>query len=120
MEEEMHVLKRRAVAPRAAIIAATLAFAAGLASPVFAEDPAPVDSPKAPVITPAEPATPASPAAGSAASTEENPCFTGKGSIKEVLDGCAAFLASGSKDTDQLIAAHRQRALRLSANRQYC
>ena len=111
----MHVLKRRAVAPRAAIIAATLAFAAGLASPAFAEDPAPGDSPKAPVITPAEPATPAAPAAGSAASAEENPCFTGKGSIKDVLDGCAAFLASGSKDTDKLIAAHGNRAMGFSA-----
>ena len=111
----MHVLKRRAVAPWAAIIAATLAFAAGFASPATAEDPAPGDSPKAPVITPDDPATPAAPGVGSAASAEENPCFTGKGSIKDVLDGCAAFLASGSKDTDKLIAAHGNRALGFSA-----
>ena len=87
----MHVLKRRAVAPRAAIIAATLALARRRRHSVFAEDPAPVDSPKAPVITPAEPTPPASPAAGSAAEHRGEPCFTGKGSIKEVLDSCAAF-----------------------------
>jgi tetratricopeptide (TPR) repeat protein len=119
MEEEMHMLERRAVASRAAIIAATLVLASGLASPVVAEDPAPGNSPKALVITPAEPPTPAAPAAGSAASTEENPCFTGKGSIKDVLDGCAAFLASGSKDTDKLIAAHGNRAIGFSATGNY-
>ena len=115
----MHMLERRAVASRAAIIAATLVLASGLASPVVAEDPAPGNSPKALVITPAEPPTPAAPAAGSAASTEENPCFTGKGSIKDVLDGCAAFLASGSKDTDKLIAAHGNRAIGFSATGNY-
>jgi len=82
----MHVLKRKVAASRAAIIAATLGLAAGLAGPVFAEDPAPGNNPNAPVIAPAEPAPPAAPAAGSAASAEENPCFTGKGSIKDVLD----------------------------------
>ena len=112
----MHVLKRRAVAPRAAIIAATLALAAGLATPVFAEDPqAPADQAKPPVLIPAEPGRRSGACPGSAASVEDNPCFTGKGSIKEVLDGCAAFLASGSKDTDKLIAAHGNRAIGLSA-----
>jgi len=70
VEEEMHVLKRKAVALRAAIIAATLALAAGLAGPVLAEDPAPGDSSKAPVITPAEPAPPASSEAAAEAGAE--------------------------------------------------
>lgn len=111
----MQVLKRKGLSPRAAILAATLALAAGLTGPVLAEDPASGDSSKAPVITPADPAPPEAPAAGPAASAEDNPCFTGKGSIKEVLDGCAAFLASGSKDTDKLIAAHGNRAIGFSA-----
>ena len=107
----MHVLKRKAVAPRAAILAATLALAAGLAGPVFAEDPAPADSSKAPVLTPADPSPAAAPPPGSAASAEENPCFTGKGSIKDVLHGCAAFLASGSKDTCRIEGSGPNRRL---------
>ena len=108
----MQVLKRKAVAPRAAIIAATLALAAGLAGPVFAEDSAPGDGSKAPVITPAEPTPPAAPAAGSAASTEENPCFTGKGSIKDVLDGCAAFLAERHRQAHRRPRQPRHRLFR--------
>ena len=36
-----------------------------------------------------------------------------------MLDGCAAFLASGSKDTDKLIAAHGNRAIGFSATGNY-
>ncbi len=46
---------------------------------------------------------------------DTNPCFTGEGSIKEVLDGCAAFIASGSTDNAQVIRAHSVRAMALSA-----
>src|SRR5690349_11548218 len=46
---------------------------------------------------------------------ETNPCFTGDGSIKEVLDACAAYIASGSTDNDRLIKAHSVRAMGLSA-----
>src|SRR6476469_7303208 len=115
MEEGMHVFGLKAVVSRAAIGAATLALGAGLATPVFAEDPqAPADQAKPQVLVPADPAAAAS-SPGSAASVEVNPCFTGKGSIKEVLDACAAFLASGSKDTDKLIAPHGNRAIGLAA-----
>ena len=48
---------------------------------------------------------------------ETNPCFTGDGTIKEVLDGCAAFIASGSTDKDKLITAHSVRAMAFSAIR---
>ena len=48
---------------------------------------------------------------------ETNPCFTGTGSIKEVLDGCAAYLGSGATDKDQLIRAHAVRAMAFSAIR---
>jgi tetratricopeptide (TPR) repeat protein len=116
MEEGMHVFGRKAIVSRAAIVAAMLTLAAGLATPVFAEDPqAPADQAKPQVVVPADPAAAAAASPGSAASVEDNPCFTGKGSIKEVLDGCAAFLASGSKDTDKLIAAHGNRAIGLAA-----
>ena len=50
---------------------------------------------------------------------ETNPCFTGDGTIKEVLDGCAAFIASGSTDNDQLVRAHSVRAMALVGHRQY-
>jgi tetratricopeptide (TPR) repeat protein len=118
VEEEMHVFRRKAAVSRAAIVATVLALGAGIGTSVLAADPTPSDASKAPVISPAEPVAPAgqaTPSAGAAASVEENPCFTGKGSIKDVLDGCAAFLASGSKDTDKLIAAHGNRAIGLSA-----
>ena len=46
---------------------------------------------------------------------ETNPCFTGDGSIKEVLDGCASYLASGSTNKDQMITAHSVRAMAFSA-----
>ena len=44
-----------------------------------------------------------------------NPCFTGEGSVKEVIDACAAFIASGSTDNTQLIRAHSVRAMAFSA-----
>src|SRR5215475_11413659 len=116
MEDGMHVFGRRAVVLGAAIIAATLALAASLGGPALAQDPqTPADQAKPQVLVPADPAAAASASPGSAASIEDNPCFNGKGSIKEVLDGCAAFLASGSKDTDKLIAAHGNRAIGLAA-----
>src|SRR4029078_4969237 len=46
---------------------------------------------------------------------ETNPCFTGDGSIKEVLDACAPYIKSGSTDNDPLIKAHSIRAMGLSA-----
>ncbi len=110
----MPVFGSKAVTSRAAIVAITLALAASLTTPAFAEDPQAPAEPKPPVVVPADPAAAAA-EPGSAASVEQNPCFTGKGSIKEVLDGCAAFLASGSKDTDKLIAAHGNRAIGLAA-----
>ena len=80
----MHVFGRKAVVSRAAIVAATLALGAGLATPVFAEDPqAAADQAKPQVLVPADPAAAAAASPGSAASVEDNPCFTGKGSIKE-------------------------------------
>src|SRR5262245_24332989 len=48
---------------------------------------------------------------------EDNPCFTGDGSVKEVLDGCAAYMASGATDKDQLVRAHAVRAMAFSAIR---
>ena len=53
-------------------------------------------------------------AAPASEAEETNPCFTGKGSIKEVLDACATFIASGSTDADKIVAAHANRALGLS------
>ena len=48
---------------------------------------------------------------------EDNPCFTGDSSIKEVLDACAAYIASGATDKDQLVRAHAVRAMAFSATR---
>src|SRR5262245_50015650 len=48
---------------------------------------------------------------------QDNPCFTGDGTVKEVLDGCAAYIASGATDRDQLIRAHAIRAMAFSAIR---
>src|SRR5919108_5347265 len=50
-----------------------------------------------------------------ASSEETDSCFTGDGTVKEVLDACAAYIASGSTDTDQLIRAHSVRAMAFSA-----
>src|SRR6478672_11683065 len=111
MEEAMLVLKGKAVASRAAIMAVTLALGMGLTAPVFAEDaPAPTDQATPPVLVPDNPAAAGASPPPSAASVEQNPCFTGKGSIKDVLDACAVFIASGSTDTDKIVAAHGNRA----------
>lgn len=137
----MHVLNGKISASRATLIAGMLALSCGLAAPVFAEDPAPSSGAPAdakpadakPAETPpaavqlepapegtAPPSGPvALPTPGAQASTETDPCFTGNGSIKEVLDACAAFLASGSTDTNKLIAAHGNRALGFSATGDY-
>ena len=83
----MLVLRGKLVASRAAIMAATLALGMGLTAPVFAEDaPAPTDQAKPPVLVPDSPAAAGTSSPPSAASFEQNPCFTGKGSIKDVLD----------------------------------
>lgn len=112
----MHVFRQNVMVSRAAIAAGTLALASALSAPVYAEgSETPAASAKAPVLTPAEPKD--SPQAQSSRNVEGNPCFTGKGSIKEVLDGCAAFIASGTKDTDKLIAAHGNRAIGLFGDR---
>ena len=55
--------------------------------------------------------------ASQARAEETSPCFTGDGSIKEVLDSCAAYIASGSTDKDKLITAHSVRAMAFSAVR---
>ncbi len=51
----------------------------------------------------------------SAAEAENDPCFDAHGSVKEVLDACADFIAKGSDDTKLLIRAHTIRAMGLSA-----
>ena len=90
----MHLLGCKRLVSRAATVAGVLALASAFAAPASAADPqAPAPSAEAPLMTPVEPATPDTPAADSAASGETNPCFNGKGSIKEVLDACAAFIA---------------------------
>jgi hypothetical protein len=70
-------------------------------------------------LTPVEPITPDTPPADSGVSLETNPCFTGRGTIKEVLDACATFIASGSTDKDRVVAAHGNRAIGLSATRDF-
>src|SRR4029078_9194165 len=55
--------------------------------------------------------------ASQARAEETSPCFTGDGSIQEVLDSCAAYIASGSTDKDKLITAHSVRAMAFSAVR---
>ena len=110
----MHGLGRKT-----AIMAATVALVAPLTTTVLAEDaPARGDQAKPLVLVPdnqGAPASAATPAPASPASVEDNPCFTGKGSIKDVLDACAAFIASGSTDTEKIMAAHGNRAIGLSA-----
>src|SRR5262249_57094184 len=46
---------------------------------------------------------------------ETKACFDANGSIKEVLDACAAYISSGSTDNDLLIKAHGIRAMALAA-----
>src|SRR5262245_47690256 len=55
--------------------------------------------------------------ASPAAAEETSPCFSGDGSIQEVLDSCAAYIASGSTDKDKLITAHSVRAMAFSATK---
>ena len=52
---------------------------------------------------------------GQARAEETDPCFTADGSIKVVLDACAAYIASGSTDNERLITAHSVRAMGFSA-----
>ncbi|MBM3543893.1 MAG: tetratricopeptide repeat protein [Alphaproteobacteria bacterium] len=44
-----------------------------------------------------------------------DPCFDAKGTVKDVLDGCAAFIASGTTDKKKLVTAHSIRAMAFSA-----
>ena len=118
----MHRVAYRAMAARLA--AALVLGATGLALAANAED-AKDGAPaaKAPTITPAETTTGPAGHIGQTtpgeATGETNPCFTGKGSIKEVLDACAAFIASGSTDKERIVAAHGNRALGLSATKDF-
>jgi tetratricopeptide (TPR) repeat protein len=109
-----YCLKPRAT--RAAFFAGLLA----VIGPALAEDapaPAPEGDAKGPVLVPVEP--PAGMAPPAAKSGETDPCFSGQGSIKEVLDACAAFIASGDPDKEKIAAAHANRALGLAATRDY-
>lgn len=116
----MHLLRRKGWLSRAAMIAGLLALASAFTAPVSAEDPqAPAPSAETPLLIPVEPTTPDNPPVDSAATLETNPCFTGRGSIKEVLDACAAFIISGSADKDRIVAAHANRAIGLSATRDF-
>ena len=114
----MHCFRRYAV--RTTVLAGALALVAALApAGAFAEDAAPsAGEPKAPVLVPADP-TPAPTNQAVTDGIQSNPCFNGKGSIKEVLDACAAFIAKGSDNTDLIVAAHGNRALGLSATRDF-
>ena len=121
----MHFVRRNAPLLRLAVMATVLSVAAGLTPAAKAEEAKQDSAPaKAPVITPVEPQA-AAPGpighttTGDPASGETNPCFSGKGTIKEVLDACAAFIASGSTDKDRIVAAHGNRALGLSATKDF-
>jgi len=113
----MQLSGRNLVLPRVAALAGLMALAWTFTAPSHAED-APAtpqaESAKPPVLTPVEPPQTGETVAPSA-SGETEPCFTGKGSIKEVLDSCAAIIASGETDKERLAAAHGNRALGFSA-----
>jgi Tfp pilus assembly protein PilF len=119
VEEIMQSFGRNLLLPRVAALAVALAWI--FVGPSHAED-APAapqaESTKPPVLTPVEPPQVGETVAPSA-SGETEPCFTGKGSIKEVLDSCAAIIASGETDKDKLAAAHGNRALGFSATRDF-
>lgn len=114
----MYLLRKRLVS-RAAAIGGILLLASAFTAPASAEDPQPPSpSAETPVLTPVEPQSADAPAAA-AANGETDPCFTGKGTIKEVLDACAAYIASGSTNKDRIVAAHGNRAIGLSATRDF-
>jgi tetratricopeptide (TPR) repeat protein len=119
MEEFMPPLKHGARLMR--LMALTLPLLAAPALSANAEDPepkSPAAEKSAPALVPAEPGEASGNSAGTTVThteTETNPCFSGKGTIKEVLDACAAFIASGSSDKERVVAAHGNRALGLSA-----
>ena len=106
--------------PGVALAAAMLLALPGSA---LAEDANPPASdaatpPVAEEVTP--PATPeaAPPAAGNASepAKETNICFTGQGSIKEVLEACAAYIATAATgDKQHMVIAHSVRAMGMSA-----
>ena len=113
----MQSFGRNFVLPRVAALAGLMALA--WICPSHAED-----APAAPQAEIAQPPalTPVEPQAGETiapSATETDPCFTGKGSIKEVLDSCAAIIASGETDKEKLAAAHGNRALGFSATRDF-
>ena len=101
--------------PGAALAAALLLALPGFA---LAEDATPPAAGNAspPIIEDVSP-----PATGdeSAPAKESNICFTGEGSIKEVLDACAAYIASNPGDKDRVVTAHSVRAMGFSATGKY-
>ena len=102
--------------PGAAFAAALLLALPGLA---FAEDATPPAAGNAspPVIEEVSP--PATGDASQPPAKESNICFTAEGSIKEVLDACAAFIASNPDDKERLVTAHSVRAMGFSATGKY-
>jgi tetratricopeptide (TPR) repeat protein len=84
--------------------------AAGAATPPVVEE---VTPPASPAATPQ--------AAGNAGepAKETNICFTGQGSIKEVLDACSAYIAAGPGDKEHMVIAHSVRAMGMSATGDY-
>ncbi len=122
LEEELMPVIRSG--SRLAAIVVAFGLVAAAASPCLAEDQAPKAPPaeKAPSLTPVDPAEAGKTPLGKTEThveTETDPCFSGKGSIKDVLDACAAFIASGSKDTQKIVAAHGNRALGLAATKDF-
>jgi tetratricopeptide (TPR) repeat protein len=122
MEVLMSVVRWSGRLSRLAAIALVLTLGAAVGAPANAED-ANVNSPppaKPPTLVPVAPEE-----AGKLGTTttgtegETNVCFTRMGTITEVLDACAAFIASGSTDKDKLLVAHGHRAFGLSATKNF-
>ena len=93
----------------------------GLAAPVLAEDaPAPTRSAHGAVMAPAEPAaTGASPAAGSPRTPRQIPASPARARSRTCSMPAPPIIASGSTDTDKIVAAHGNRAIGLSATKDY-
>ena len=93
----------RTIAMSAALGGAVLLAAVGLVHAAEEANPKP---PLVEVPTPEQEIAPGG---------ETRPCFTGKGSVKEVLDSCEEIIAKGSDDTKEMIRAHSVRAMAFSA-----
>jgi tetratricopeptide (TPR) repeat protein len=115
----MHSFERNLL-PCVAALAGLMAVASIGVVPGHAED-APAtpqgEGAQPPIVAPVEP--PAGTTTPAANNGETEPCFTGNGSIKEVLDSCAAIIASGETDKERLAAAHGNRALGFSATQNF-